>query len=129
MRYAEYIEPLVPLLKKGEKWKWTEDREEAFVRLRGAFAASIHLSHPRNDLPYVVYTDASCFAISGILMQVDELNQTAIISTASRIWSPTERRYTTCEQELLAVVYALPKFRLYVYGKRVRLYTDNKSLS
>jgi hypothetical protein len=42
--------------------------------------------------------------------------------------SPLERRYTTCEQELLAVVYALQKFCLYVYGKTTKLHTDNKSL-
>jgi hypothetical protein len=127
--YGEYIAPLLPLLKKGVKWKWTGDHEEAFVRLRRAFAASIHLSHPRNDLPYVVYTDASCYAISGILMQVDEEGRTSIISTASRVLLPPERRYTTCEQELLAVVYALQKFRLYVYGSKIKLHTDNKSLS
>jgi hypothetical protein len=42
--------------------------------------------------------------------------------------SSPERRYTTCEQELLAVVFALQKFRLYVYGRRINMYTD-KSVS
>jgi hypothetical protein len=129
VRYAEYTAPLVPLLKKGVRWKWTKEHGEAFERLRSVFAASIHLSHPRTDLPYVIYTDASCYAISGILMQTDEEGRTSIISTASRVLSPTERRYTTCEQELLAVVYALQKFRLYVYGQKIRLNTDNKSVS
>jgi hypothetical protein len=129
VRYAEYTAPLVSLLKKGVKWKWTKDHDEAFKRVRGAFAASIHLSHQRNDLPYIIYTDASCYAISGVLMQTDEEDRTSIISTASRVLSPAERRYTTCEQELLAVVYALQKFRLFVYGHKIKLNTDNKSLS
>jgi hypothetical protein len=40
-----------------------------------------------------------------------------------------EQRYSVAEQELLAIVYALEKFRLYVYGHQVTLYTDNKALS
>jgi hypothetical protein len=44
------------------------------------------------------------------------------------VLSPTEQRYSTCEQELLAIVYALQKFRLYVYGRQIKVFTDNKSL-
>jgi hypothetical protein len=129
VNYAEYTAPLVPLLKKGLRWKWTQDHEEAFLKLRNAFAASIHLAHPRNDLTYEIYTDASCYAISGILTQTDEKAQVSIITTASRVLSSPERKYTTCEQELIAVVFALQKFRIYVYGRKLKLYTDNKSVS
>jgi hypothetical protein len=129
INYAEYAAHLVPLLKKGVRWKWDQDHEEAFLKLRNAFAASIHLAHPRSDLIYEIYTDSSCYAISGILAQTDEKGQVSIITTASRVLSPTERRYTTCEQVLLAVVFALQKFRIYVYGRKVKLYTDNKSVS
>jgi hypothetical protein len=41
----------------------------------------------------------------------------------------TEQRYTTCEKELLAIVYALQSFRIYIYGHKVTLFTDNKALS
>jgi hypothetical protein len=58
VRYAEYTAPLVPLLKKGVRWKWTMDHEDVFMKLRSAFANSIHLTHPRDDLPYEIYTDA-----------------------------------------------------------------------
>jgi hypothetical protein len=40
-----------------------------------------------------------------------------------------EKRYTTCEQELLAVVYALEKFRVHVYGNKIFVNTDNKALT
>jgi hypothetical protein len=49
------------------------------------------------------------------------------LSTASRVLSPVERRYSTCEQELLAVVYALQKFRIYVTGHPITVYSDKKS--
>jgi len=51
-----------------------------------------------------------------------------IVSTASRILTPAEQRYTTCELELKAIVYALRKFGIYIYGHKVTLNSDHKSL-
>jgi hypothetical protein len=109
--YANYVEPLTPLLKQGVKWKWSQESQDAFLKLRESFANSIYLVHPREDLPYAIYTDASKLEISSIQTQVNESDETLVLSTASRILIPVERRYSTCEQELLAVVYALQKCR------------------
>lgn len=51
------------------------------------------------------------------------------MSTASRVLNPTEQRYSVAEQELLAIVYALDKFGIYVFGHTIHLNTDNKALS
>lgn len=52
-----------------------------------------------------------------------------IVSTVSRVLKPAEQRYTVAEQELLAITFALEKFRLYVYGHKIYLNTDNKALT
>jgi hypothetical protein len=78
---------------------------------------------------YAVYMDASKLGISAILTQKGNKIEILIVSTASRVLTPTEQRYTTCEQELLAVVYAFQKFRIYVTGHPIVVYTDNKALS
>jgi hypothetical protein len=127
--YANYVAPLTPLLKQGVQWLWAEEAQDAFRKLRESFAHSIHLVHPREGQPYAIYTDASKLGISSILSQKGESGETLIVSTASRVLSPVERRYSTCEQELLAVVYALQKFRIYVIGHTVTVYSDNKALS
>jgi hypothetical protein len=127
--YANYTAPLHPLLKQGAKWEWTNETQDAFLRLRGVFAHSIHLVHPREELPYAIYTDASKLGISSVLTQEGDSGETLIVSTASRVLTPIERRYSTCEQELLAVVYALQKFRIYVVGHPVTVYSDNKAMS
>jgi hypothetical protein len=111
------------------KWKWTQEAQDAFLKLRDAFAQSIHLVHLREELPYAIYTDASNLGISSVLTQVSESGETLVVSTASRVLSPVEQRYSTCEQELLAVVYALRKFRIYVLGHPVTVYSDNKALT
>jgi hypothetical protein len=61
-------------------------------------------------------------------MQTDRHGDTHIVSTASRVLSSVEQKYGVSEQELLAIVYALEKFRIYVYGQEITLYTDNRAL-
>jgi len=63
-------------------------------------------------------------------MQTKEDGETRIVSTASRVLTLAEQRISTYEQELLATVYVVQKFRFFfVLGHKIRLCTDNKSLS
>ncbi|PNF35697.1 hypothetical protein B7P43_G17396 [Cryptotermes secundus] len=100
-----------------------------FEKLRASFANSVQLVHPRPDFLYATYTDASKLGISSVLMQESDSGEKLIVSSASRVLSPTERKYSTCEQELLAVVYALQKYRVYIFGHKVTVYSDNKALT
>ena len=127
--YAHFVSPLLILLKKGQKWKWTSDLQQAFELLRDRFAHSIELVHPDSESGYVIHTDASARAIGGVLMQVDNEGKLRIISTTSRVLNSTEQRYSTCEQELLAIVHSLQKFWIYVYGRKIKLYTDSQALT
>jgi hypothetical protein len=129
INYASYVAPLLVLLQEQNKWKWSTEMQSAFEILRERFAHSIHLIHPDNDLPYIIHTDASGKAVAAVLMQTKEDGETRIVSTASRVLTRAEQRYSTCVQELLAIVYALQKFRIYVFGRKIMLYTDKKALS
>jgi len=62
-------------------------------------------------------------------MQEDKARKLRSISTTSRVLNSTEQRYYTCEHELLAIVHSLQKFRIYVYGRKIKLYTDSKKLT
>jgi hypothetical protein len=129
INYAQCVAPLLTLLKKGSRWKWIDEMQRAFESIRQKFAASIHLVHPNETQPFSIYTDASRIAIGGVLMQADEEGNPQIISTTSRVLTAYEQHYTTCEQELLSIVNALQKFRIYVFGRKIRVHTDNKALS
>jgi hypothetical protein len=69
--------------------------------LRAKFAHIIQLIHPDEQKGWIINAEASGRAINCI----KGLNQ-------------TEQRYTTCEKELLAIVYALQQFRIYIYGRK-----------
>jgi hypothetical protein len=66
--------------------------------------------------------------ISAILCQRSDTDETLVISTASRVITSIEKRYSICELELLAIIYTLKKFRVYVVGHHVKVYTENKAL-
>jgi len=116
VNYASYVEPLLVLLRKGNKWSWSATLQNAFETLRAKFAESIHLVHPDEKKDYIINTDASGKAIGGVLLQTSDDGHYNIVSTASRVLSAPEQRYSTCEQELLAIVYALDRFKIYIYG-------------
>ena len=50
------------------------------------------------------------------------------IGFASRSLSDTEKKYAINELELLAVVWGLEHFRLYIYGKPIKRLTDHHAL-
>ena len=47
---------------------------------------------------------------------------------ASKTLNEAQRNYTTIENELLAVVYALDKIRDYLVGSDIIIFTDNSAL-
>ena len=51
-----------------------------------------------------------------------------MIYYASRTLDVAQANYTTTEKELLAIVFALEKFRSYLLGTRVIVYTDHAAL-
>ena len=72
-------------------------------------------------------TDASTKGL-GVTLWQEQLNGTfKPIGFASRFLSDTEKNAIN-ELELLAVVWCLEHFRLYIYGKRIKLLTDHQAL-
>ncbi|CAN6476556.1 unnamed protein product [Victoria cruziana] len=81
----------------------------------------------RNRSHPTAYFDASDFAIGAILGQRVEKKPVVIYYT-SKTLIDAQMHYTTTEKELLAVVFALEKFRSYILGSRVVVYTDHAAL-
>jgi hypothetical protein len=71
--------------------------------------------------------DASDNAIGAVLGQRKD-NKPCAIYYASKVLDPAQMNYTTTEKELLAVVFALDKFRSYLVGSKIVIYTDHAAL-
>ena len=70
---------------------------------------------PNWQLPFEVMCDASDFTIEAMLGQ-REYGKPYVIYYASKTLNEAQRNCTTIEKELLAVVFALDKFRAYLVG-------------
>jgi len=71
--------------------------------------------------------NASNYALGVVLAQkIDKLPW--VIYYASRTLDVAQANYITTEKELLAIVFALEKFRSYLLGTRVIVYTDHAAL-
>ncbi|KAI3751565.1 hypothetical protein L2E82_22654 [Cichorium intybus] len=68
--------------------------------------------------------DASDYAAGAVLGQRVDRNP-VVICYASKTFSEAQLNYTTTEKELLAIVFALDKFRSYIWGSKVVVYTDH----
>ena len=71
--------------------------------------------------------EASDYAVGAILGQIiDKIPH--VIYYASKTLSDAQLNYSTTEKELLAVVFALEKFRSYLIGSKIIFYTDHSVL-
>ncbi|RVW44183.1 Transposon Ty3-G Gag-Pol polyprotein [Vitis vinifera] len=71
--------------------------------------------------------DENDFAIGVVLGQRED-GKPYVIYYASKTLNETQRNYTTTEKELLAVVFALDKFRAYLVGSFIIVFTDHSTL-
>ena len=127
--FAGLALPLSRLLKKEAEWVWDVDCQRAFDSIRKSLMEAPVLAIANHDKPFYVVCDASDFAIGCALMQRDEDDHERVIFYQSRQLKPAERNYPVHDKELLAMKYALVKFRIYLLGdKPFIVYTDHASL-
>ena len=72
--------------------------------------------------------DASNYAVGTVLGQRKDGKLHAIYY-ACKTLDPSQMNYATIEKELLAVVFAIEKFRSYLLGLKVIVHTDHAALS
>jgi hypothetical protein len=71
--------------------------------------------------------DASDYVIGAVLGQSKDKKHYAISYTSKTLTRP-QLNYATTEKELLALVFAIEKFRSYLMGAKVIVYRDHAAL-
>ena len=122
-QYASMTEPLRALLRKGAQWKWESIHQSAFQMLKAALTSTDVMAYfdPRKDTTILV--DASPVGLGAILTQNGKA-----ICYASRALTEVEQRYSQTDREMLAVVYGVEHFHLYIHGAPFSVITDHKPL-
>ncbi|KAE9281308.1 hypothetical protein PR003_g27714 [Phytophthora rubi] len=117
------------LLKKDVAWSWRPEHQDAFDAVKKSLTSAPVLMLPDTSRPFHVVCDASDFAIGCALMQFDAEGRERVVSYQSRQMKPAGKNYPVHDKELLAMRYALIKFRVYLLGEQTfAVYTDHASL-
>ncbi|KAH9735234.1 hypothetical protein KPL71_017676 [Citrus sinensis] len=100
---------------------------QAFGELKKALIIAPVVISPYWTLLFELMCDASDHSVGAVLGQKkDEVFHS--IYYASKTFTPTQINYTTTEKELLAVVFTFDKFRTYLVGTKVTVYTDHAAI-
>ena len=119
--------PLTNLLAKDTPFEFTDECLNAFHILKKALLLTPIIQPPDWTLPFEIMCDASDYAIGAVLGQTKDKKHHAI-AYASKTLIGAQLNYATTEKELLAVVFAIDKFRSYLLGAKVIIYTDHATL-
>ena len=137
--YSIIVAAIIALLvgmQKGKKtgpFIWTKDAQQAFETIKERFCSAPLLVHFDPQRRCRVETDASIIAIGAILTQLHVVEGRLVwkpVAFFSKKLIPAETRYTTGDQELLAIVKAFQEWRHYLEGasERTLVLTDHDAL-
>jgi len=126
--FATVAAPLNEARKKNAVWKWGPEQQAAFDQLRSALSTAPVLSYPRLDQPFRLYTDASGYGLGAVLAQDADDGTERVVCFASRSMITEEKNYAATHKECLAVIWALRRFRQYLWGTRFDIVTDHAAL-
>jgi hypothetical protein len=126
--FAKISQPISKLICKDTLFIWSTDCDSACNLLKQLLLSYPSLRQPDITRPFIVYTDASDYALGAILAQKDENNQDYVCHYASRLLKNAEIHYGISEKECLAIVYAIRQFRIYLHGGHFTVETDHNAL-
>ena len=89
-RFSHLTKPLNNLLKKDQKFEWTDDCQRAFDELKKRFTEEPVLMMLDQTKPFQIETDASKYATGAVLTQLDSNGTRHSISFISKTFSPAK---------------------------------------
>jgi hypothetical protein len=121
--YSTKVAALTELVKPTNQFNLADNQPalDAFKWLKTAITTTPVLASPNFDAPFMVVTDASGFGVGATLMQnISSMpgNPRRPLAFHSAKLNSAERNYPVGEQELLAVISAIKKWRCYLEGAK-----------
>jgi len=125
--FSKTAKPLCHLLSKESTFDFNQECIDAFELMKTALTTAPIIRAPDWTIPFEIMCDVLDYAIGAVLGQRHPKNP-HVIHYASKLLNEAQLNYTATEKELLVVVYALDKFRQYLIGTKIIIYTDHTAL-
>ena len=102
---AHILAPLTELCSSKRKFTWTNAHKNSVNLAKRPIAEDVLLKCPEHSIPFEIYTDASNYQIGATIKQ-----KNFPIAYFYKRLTPTQYRYGTIEQEMLAIVEVLKEY-------------------
>ncbi|KAI0995149.1 hypothetical protein K3495_g13032 [Podosphaera aphanis] len=128
--FSDITAPLTKLTKKNVEWKWGDEEDKAFKRLKKIFASEPVLAQWDPERKSILEADSSGYAIGGCLSQVDLQGQIRPIAYFSKRLNSAEANYPIHDKEMHAIVACLQEWKAELMSttKPSKILTDHKNL-
>ncbi|XP_027182102.1 uncharacterized protein LOC113780503 [Coffea eugenioides] len=125
--FSKIRAPLFKLLQKDTTFDFTNECKAAFDKLKESLISPPIIQTPNWSLSFEIMCDASDYAVEAVLGQ--RIGRVAhAIYYASKVLNGTQLNYSTTKKELLTVIFVLEKFRPYLLGAKVIVFSDHAAL-
>lgn len=125
--FARIAQPLAKLSRKTEGYSWTSEQEEAFEKLKTILTTDPVLAHFDRNKETELRTDACGYGIGGALVQKYDQGFRPV-AYFSRLLNTAEKNYCISQQEALAVVDGVERYRCYLSDVKFTIVTDHCAL-
>ena len=125
---AALLAPLRPLQSTKNDFVWSSDHKGAFSNIKKSLTPPPVLSFFDITKPTRLTTDASKQGV-GFILQQKSVDDWTLVQAGSQFLSDAESRYATIELQLLAVVWAIAKCKVFLEGlQHFHILTDHNPL-
>ena len=131
--FAEMAKPLSDLTSKRVSGRipWGAVQNKAFNDLKDSLCRAVNQPLQVVDFnkPFTLHVDSSDHTVAAVCTQTagDDLEKP--VAFASAKLTLTQRAWSTIEKEAFAAIWALKRFRNWIFGKPVTLFTDHDPLT
>ncbi|GFU28106.1 retrovirus-related Pol polyprotein from transposon 17.6 [Trichonephila clavipes] len=123
--YSVIAKPLSDLLRKDTPFNFDVKEKASFDELKRLLCQKPVLGIYRQNCETEIHTDASIDGLAAVLLQrFPDDNSLHLYITCLEKRPKTERKYTSYELEVLAIIEALKKFKVYILGMPFKIITD-----
>ena len=123
---AEIALPMHKARESSTKFEWTPEAQDSFESLKLKLTSTPIPAFPCLKEPFILYNDASQFAMGAVLAQVQEGKKRAICY-ASESLSKSQTKYSATRHNLLALVTFTRHFRHYLFGQKFTIVSDHSA--
>ena len=133
--YCDIVAPIQDLVHKGDRasqdvtQRWTGRHDKALAALKELLVSDEVLAYPDIEKPYELFTDASKYHMSAVLMQRDDAGNRLAIGYWSKGFKGSQLNWAALVKEARAVKEAVEHFEVFLAGAKTVLRCDHKPLA